>query len=88
MKTLILFRPNSEHERVVIDYLRDFQRQTGKVLPQMDVDSAEGMNLCRIYDIVQYPAILATDNEGHVQQLWQGLPLPAMSEVSYYVELS
>lgn len=87
MRTVILYRPNSEHERLVLNYLRDFQRQTGKVLPQIEVDSVEGVELCRVYDIMAYPAILVTDNEGHVQQLWQGLPLPTISEVGYYVEL-
>ncbi|MGH7196209.1 MAG: hypothetical protein ACREGJ_00400 [Candidatus Saccharimonadales bacterium] len=86
MKTVLLYRPNSEHERVVLDYLRDFERVTGKQLPTMDVDSREGIEKVQLYDIMQYPAILATDNEGHVQQLWQGEPLPRIGEVSYYVE--
>lgn len=85
MKTLLLYRPNSEHERLVLDYLRDFKMQTGKDLPTMDVDSPEGMQLCQDYDIVQYPAIIATDNDGHVQNTWIGEPLPRISEVSYYV---
>ncbi|HWZ65356.1 MAG TPA: hypothetical protein VNX65_01000 [Patescibacteria group bacterium] len=84
MKTVILFRPNSEHARRVQDYLRDFERQTGKKIMQMDVDSVEGIDTCRLYDIVSYPAILATDNEGHIQQIWQD-NFPTISELSYYV---
>lgn len=86
MKTVIIYRPNSEQERLVLDYLRDFSSQTGKIIPQLDVDSPEGVEKCRLYDIVTYPAILVTDNDGRVQQLWQGEPLPRVSEVSYYVE--
>jgi protein-disulfide isomerase-like protein with CxxC motif len=84
MKTLILFRPNSEHARLVIDYLRDFERQTGKKIPQMDVDSAEGADICAKYGIMSYPAILVTDNDGRVQQVWQGESFPTISELTYY----
>ena len=69
---------------MVQDYLRDFERQTGKKLAQMDVDSVQGMDICRLYDIVSYPAIVATDNDGHVQQIWQET-LPTISELGYYV---
>ena len=86
MKTVLLYRANSEHERLVLDYLRDFKMQTGKDLPTMEVDSAEGMELCRMYDIVEYPAILARNNDGQVQNLWTGQTLPRIGEVSYYVE--
>lgn len=86
MKTVLLYRPESEHATIVETYLRDFTSQTGKILPTLDVDSPEGMELCRLYDIVSYPAILATDNEGHVQNVWAGESLPTIGEVSYYVE--
>lgn len=86
MKTYMLYRPDSAHERLVLDYLRDFEQQTGKTLPQLEVDSKEGIAICELYDIMTYPAILVTDNDGRVQQLWQGEPLPRASEVGYYVE--
>lgn len=86
MKALLLYRPNSEHERVALDYLRDFQMQTGKQLPSMDADSPQGTDLGRLYDIVDYPTILVTDNDGRLINLWSGDPLPRVQEVSYYVE--
>ncbi|HEU5187270.1 MAG TPA: hypothetical protein VFT87_02080 [Candidatus Saccharimonadales bacterium] len=85
MKTYILYRPISEHATKVEEYLRDFKAQTGKDIPMLDVDSPEGAEVCTLYDIVQYPAILATDNEGRVQNIWVGDNLPTISEVSYYV---
>ncbi|HSE61683.1 MAG TPA: hypothetical protein VLA88_05310 [Candidatus Saccharimonadales bacterium] len=85
MKTLIFYRPNSDHERLVVDYLRDFKMQTGKDVPTMDVDTPEGIQLCELYGIVQYPAVLVTDNDGHVQNLWTGTSLPRIGELSYYV---
>lgn len=85
MKTLILYRPNSDHERTVIDYLRDFKMQTGKDVPTMDADSREGTQLSELYGIMQYPAVLVTDDEGHVQNLWTGSAMPRIGELSYYV---
>lgn len=86
MKTILLYRPNSDHERIVLDYLRDFKMQTGKDLLTMDVDSPEGAEICKLYDIMQYPAILVTDNDGKFLNSWIGDTLPQIGEVSYYVE--
>lgn len=88
MRTILLYRPNSEHERQALDYLRDFTAQTGKKLPTMDPDSPAGTDLCRMYDIMQFPAILVTDDDGAMQNLWTGGNLPTYSEVSYYIDES
>lgn len=85
MKAILLYRPTSEHSTAVETYLRDFKVQTGKALPTMDVDSVEGAELCRLYEIMEYPAILVTDDEGRQQNLWTGQNLPRFNEVSYYV---
>lgn len=81
----MLYRPNSEHERQALDYIRDLAMQTGKKLATVDPDSPEGVEICRLYDIVQFPAIIATDDEGHVQNTWVGEHLPTYSELSYYI---
>lgn len=85
MRTIVIFRENSEHAREVLDYLRDFQRQTGHTLETLDPDSPDGTDFCRTYDIVEYPSILALNDDGQLQNLWRGQPLPTISEVSYYV---
>lgn len=86
MKTLLFYRPNSAHERVALDYIRDFHMRTGKELETMDVDTPEGAELCRLYEIIDYPAILARDTEGRLLNLWMGEPLPRFDEVGYYTE--
>ncbi|HEX4662688.1 MAG TPA: hypothetical protein VH144_03665 [Candidatus Saccharimonadales bacterium] len=86
MKTLIFYRDLSEHGQPVREFLREFTRQTGKTVEGVDPDSAQGIELCRLYDIVEYPTVVAVDNEGHMQQMWRGLPLPTIMEVSYYVQ--
>jgi hypothetical protein len=54
----------------------------------MDPDSAEGMLFCDTYGIVDYPTIIAMSDDGVMQNTWNGLPLPTISEVSYYVQNS
>ncbi len=85
MKAYIFYRPNSENERQALDYVRDFAMQTGKNLPAIDPDSSQGVEMCRLYEIMQFPAILTVDDQGHVQNLWIGEHLPSYSELSYYV---
>jgi len=83
---VLLYRANSAQERQALDYQRDFTAQTGKKLPTMDPDTPAGADLCRIYDIMQFPAILVTDDDGALQNLWTGDTLPTFSEVSYYIQ--
>ena len=65
-------------------FLDDFRRQTGRELEVVNPDTMEGSSTCRVYDIVEYPSIVALDDNGILQNIWRGLPLPTISEVSYY----
>lgn len=85
MKTVVVYEDNSEYSRQVSDYLRDFNRQTGHELETLDPTTRDGADFCRAYDIVEYPSIVALSDDGAMQNLWRGLPLPTISEVSYYV---
>ena len=85
MRAIIVYKDQTDYARVVTDYLRDFTRQTGHELETLDPDTAEGVSFCRTYDIVEYPSIVALSDEGVMQNMWRGLPLPTISEVSYYV---
>lgn len=85
MKTFIVFKEESDHARPVLDFLRDFERQTGKIIPTVDPDSRDGADTCRAYDIVEYPSVVALDDNGQMQNMWRGLPLPTISELTYYV---
>ena len=84
MKAIIFYKEKTDYERIVTDYLRDFEKQTGKKLETINPDTAEGAHLCRTYDIVEYPTMLAISDDGAMQNMWRGLPLPTISEVSYY----
>ncbi len=85
MRVLVVYRYESDHAREVLDYVRDFVRQTGHTLEELDPDTADGAAFCRTYDIVEYPTMLALSDDGQLQNMWRGRPLPTMSEVSFYV---
>lgn len=86
MKAYIVYKEESDHARAVIDYLREFRRRTGTEPQKIDPDSVEGAQFCRTYDVVEYPTIIATDNQGVLQNQWRGQLLPTIDEVSYYVQ--
>ncbi len=87
MRVMVFYKTESDYARAVIDFMRDLKIQTGYELEEVDPDSLEGVNLCRIYDIVEYPSIVAVDNDAVMQNMWRGLPLPTISEVGYYASL-
>jgi hypothetical protein len=85
VRAVVIYKEESDHAREVSDYLRDFLRQTGHELETLDPETAAGADFCRAYDIVEYPSIVALSDDGVLQTLWRGRPLPTISEVSYYV---
>lgn len=85
MKVTVIYKDESDHAREVTDYLRDFKRQTGHDLETLNPDTPDGASFCRTYDIVEYPSLVALSDDGVLQNLWRGRPLPTISEVSYYV---
>ena len=85
MRTVVVTKDNTDYSRSVETFLGDFTRQTGRTLEVLDPDSGEGDSFCRTYDIVEYPTIVALSDDGQVQNIWKGISLPTISEVSYYV---
>lgn len=85
MRVAIVYKYESDHAREVLDYLRDFERQTGHTIETIDPDTKDGADTCRVYDIVEYPSVIAISDDGHMQNMWRGRPLPTISEVSFYV---
>jgi hypothetical protein len=86
MKVVMLYRPNSEQGRPVEEFIREFSRRYPDIkLETIDVDSREGTATATLYDIMQYPAIMVTQNDGTVQNIWQGETLPLMDDVAGYV---
>ena len=85
MKVLILYRPKSETATKVESFVRDFQSRYGPGrLEILDIDSRDGMATATLYDVIQYPAILALREDGSVLKSWEGDSLPLMDEVAFY----
>ncbi len=84
MRIAVIYRLESDHAREVTDYLRDFSAQTGHIIEEINPDSPEGSSFCRTYDIVEYPTLVALSDDGQLQNMWRGRPLPTISEVSFY----
>lgn len=85
MRVVVVYKYESDHAREVLDYLRDFSRQTGHSIEEINPDTSDGVGFCRTYDIVEYPTVLAISDDGQLQNMWRGRPLPTISEVSFYV---
>jgi hypothetical protein len=85
MRVLVLYRPNSEHGRVIEDFIREYQnRHSTGHLEVLNIDTRDGMATATLYDIMEYPAILVVQTDGQIQKLWQGSSLPLMDEVASY----
>ncbi|MDZ7785823.1 MAG: hypothetical protein U5L95_01750 [Candidatus Saccharibacteria bacterium] len=82
MKMVILYHPVSEQARKVEEFARDFER-TQHVKPELvSLETKEGADLARVYDAVQYPAIIVTRDDGSHMKQWEGEKLPLMDEVA------
>ena len=85
MKVLALYRPNSEHGRLVEEFIRDYQRAGHSgVIEALSVDTREGSAMASLYDVMQYPTILVTRQDGSIIRSWQGDSLPLQNEVAAY----
>ena len=86
MKVYAVYKKESDHARTVMDWMRDFYHQTGKTVEEVDPETREGESFCRVYDIVEYPTLVALDVNNNLETMWRGTMLPTISEASYYVQ--
>lgn len=86
MKVVVLYRPNSEHERSVEEFVHDleYRSHSQRKVELVSLDTRDGSAMASLYDVVQYPAILALQDNGQLLKDWQGTTMPLVNEVSYY----
>lgn len=85
MRVVVVYKQQTDYTRQVEDFMADFKRITGRDLEALDPESRDGISFCSAYDILEHPTIIAISDDGQIQNQWRGLPLPTISEVSYYV---
>lgn len=85
MGVVVIYKNVSEHARVVEEFLHDFEKRTSVKLETIDPESRHGVDICKVYDVIEYPTIIATTEDGVLRHSWRGVPLPLIDEVSYYV---
>lgn len=88
MRVVIIYRPDSENAREVEQYIADFNRfHPGENIETYNIDSIEGSNLAQVYGIMDHPVVIALNNDGQLQQIWQGVSkLPLMNDLAYYAQ--
>ncbi|MCR5572872.1 MAG: hypothetical protein K6F57_03820 [Candidatus Saccharibacteria bacterium] len=85
MRVVIIWRDESDYGRTVTEWLHDCERRIGVAPESLSPDEPEGESICRAYDIVEYPSMLAIDDGGKVMQMWRGRDLPRIDDVAYYL---
>lgn len=84
MRIVVVYRDRADYSRQVEEFLHDFKYQTGSEIEVIDPDTREGIDFITAYGIVEYPTLIALDSSGIMQQMWRGIPMPQISEVSFY----
>lgn len=79
-----MYHPVSDHRLQVEQYAHEFSRNHPDNIELISVDERQGAELARLYDVVQYPALLVIKDDGSLVQYWQGDTLPLMDEVASY----
>lgn len=85
MRVVILWRENTDYAQTVRTWLHDFYKRTGRTLESLNPDEGEGERLMQAYGIMQFPSILALDDNGAVLAHWQGKMLPKIDDVNFYL---
>lgn len=85
MKITILYHPVSEHATKVEGFARDFERTQHTQPELVSLETKEGAQLAQVYGIVQYPAIIVTQDDGTHMKQWEGDEFPLMSEVAAHL---
>ena len=85
MKLTILWNEQTDYAREVREWKRDYIADTGSdKIVDLDPETIAGERFAALYDILQYPAVVVTDDDGRLMNMWKGTPMPQIDEVSYF----
>ena len=84
MRVVCVWREDEDYSRIVREWMREFERRTGREIESLDPQTHEDEGFCQAYDVVEYPTMMALDNKGGVLEMWRGMMLPTFDEVNYW----
>ena len=86
MRVAVIYKRETDYGREVEEWVTELKRRdmSGRV-EEVNPETIDGESLVQAYEIMQYPTIMALDDQGRVLSSWTGLPLPRLDEVSYYL---
>ena len=88
MKVLVVYRRESDTGRAVEEFIHDFRGlHPQAVIEEKSLDTVEGAEAARVYDITNPPAVIAARDDGSPLNIWQGVPLPLMNDVASYLQM-
>jgi hypothetical protein len=79
----LVFRENSEAARAATEFARDYKTQTNREVEIVNPDDAAGQQFIEVYDIVEYPTLIALGPDGVELAKWR-VNLPTIDEASIY----
>ena len=85
MRIVAIYKEFSDHAREMEEWIDQFERRSGQTIEQLDPESPDGETFCIPRDIVQYPTIAVTGEDGKTYEMWSGSPLPVIDEVMGYI---
>lgn len=87
MILLVLYRTKTPGLSRLESYIDRLKREIYQInIKVVDVDSEEGVNLARLYDIMSYPAfVIMREDDGQAQNVWQGENFPSKDEIVSYL---
>jgi hypothetical protein len=83
MRIYIFYRPNSEHERITKEYAERLEKEQDVKVRLVDVNTRDGYADANIYDVMQYPTVMVTRDDGQMSKMWSGTDFPQVSEINH-----
>ena len=88
MRLVVLTKDGYDYSSAVDTFVTELESQaSNSEVERLNPDTYEGESLARSLDIMEFPAVVVLDDNGTSVQQWLGMPLPPISEVSYYTSL-
>lgn len=86
MRAIVYYRKNTDYARDALNFVEELKRRyPDKKIITKDVDTRDGYAEATLYDIVRYPSVVVSSDDGKVMNVWQGDPLPLQNEIISYM---